>query len=109
MLKHKNAQSPIMTPSTMKYTPNKVIAVDVDGTLERKGNLNEKAIEWCRVRKAEGFFLILWSSRGAEYAKETAARLGVAEIFDVILSKPGYILDDWGWTWTRFTKVVRPF
>jgi len=28
-------------------------------------------------------------------------------IFDHVLSKPGYVLDDKGWTWVKFTRVIK--
>ena len=28
-------------------------------------------------------------------------------IFDHVLSKPGYVLDDKGWTWIKFTRVIK--
>lgn len=89
-----------------KYPRRRVIAVDVDGTLHRSGIPNKEAIEWLRNQKKKGFKLILWSSRGEDYARRAAEKLEVIDIFDVIISKPGYILDDDGWRWIKFTCVV---
>lgn len=97
-----------MRPSKpQKYPPNRVIAVDVDNTLHVKGVLNEKVVSFCRNQKEQGFYLILWSARGEKYARAVAAHFDVADIFDVILSKPGYILDDEGWGWIKFTRVIQ--
>ncbi len=90
-----------------KYPPTKTIAVDVDGTLHRNGVVNDRVVEFCRVQKSRGFVLMLWSARGKEYAQAAAARFGVTELFDDIISKPGYVVDDQGWRWIKFTSVVR--
>ena len=91
----------------MLYDRLKVIAVDVDGTLVgNDGALNSDLVEWCKNRKAAGFSLFLWSSRGETYAKETARRFEIEYLFDHILSKPGYIVDDHGWSWINFTHVT---
>jgi hypothetical protein len=93
---------------TMKYPPTKSIFVDVDGTLVLNGGrLNATLVEFCRLRKAEGFDVILWSARGKEHALKAATFFDVADAFTAILPKPGYIVDDKGWTWTRFTKCLR--
>ena len=91
----------------MKFKPQKVIAVDVDGTLQVKGSPNLRLISWCEERKKEGFFLMLWSARGEAHARKHAEAFGVVDLFDLILSKPGYIVDDQGWGWVRYTKVVK--
>jgi hypothetical protein len=56
-----------------------------------------------------GYSLMLWSARGREYADAMAQRYGVAGLFDVILAKPGYIVDDLGWDWIKYTQVIRSF
>jgi hydroxymethylpyrimidine pyrophosphatase-like HAD family hydrolase len=91
------------------YPPQKVIAVDVDGTLINKGNLNTSLVKWCKLRKSEGFSLMLWSARGERYARNVAEYHQVSDCFDLITSKPGYIVDDMGWSWIKFTKVIRSF
>jgi hydroxymethylpyrimidine pyrophosphatase-like HAD family hydrolase len=93
--------------SNQKYAPQKVIAVDVDGTLHNNGIANQKLIEWCKERKAQGFFLMLWSARGEAYARSFADTFGISGMFDLICSKPGYIVDDQGWGWVKYTKVIR--
>ncbi len=86
--------------------PPRVIAVDVDGTLSLAGKPNLKLIAWLRARKADGYKLHLWSSAGETHARSIAARFGVTALFDLILSKPGFIVDDQGWSWTKYTRVL---
>lgn len=90
------------------YPPPRVVAVDVDGTLLINGQKNPAVVRWCERLKAEGYVLHLWSSRGRKYAESVAELFGVTHLFDVILSKPGYILDDMGWGWIKYTKVIHP-
>jgi len=86
----------------MIYPPPKLIAIDVDGTLQNaQGEPNTAGIEWCRRRKAEGFEIILWSMAGSDHAIDVARTFGCADIFDYILSKPGYVADDQGEAWTK--------
>ena len=91
----------------MKYPPTKVIAIDVDDTLCIRGRCNAKLVAWCRAMSAKGYSLMLWSARGKDHATNVATTLGVADVFDVITGKPGYIVDDKGWAWTKFTRVLR--
>jgi len=90
-----------------KYPPPNVIAIDVDGTLFRKGVLNLKLALWCKRKKEEGFSMILWSSRGEEYARKAADLSKLTDVFDHIISKPGYVVDDQGWGWVKYTKIIR--
>jgi hydroxymethylpyrimidine pyrophosphatase-like HAD family hydrolase len=92
-----------------KYPPSRTIAVDVDGTLLVNGRLNAKLVEFCRAQRARGFSLTLWSARGKAYAQAVVERFDVADLFDDIVGKPGYIVDDLGWTWIKYTQVVRSF
>ena len=92
-----------------KYPRQKVIAVDVDGTLSLRGQPNTKLIEWCKAKASEGFSLMLWSSQGEQHARDMADRFGCADLFHVICSKPGAIVDDKGWGWIKYTTVVRGF
>ena len=102
-----------MTPPAMnrpqKYPPPRVSAVDVDGTLHRNGVANQSLIEWCRKQKESGFKLMLWSSRGEDYARKAAELFGVVDLFHVICSKPGYVVDDQGWSWIKYTRVMTAF
>lgn len=91
-----------------KYPPRRCIAVDVDGTLHIGGQPNVALIAWCRVRKQDGYSLILWSAQGEEHARSVATAFGCADLFDVIVSKPGYIVDDNGWDWIKYTRALWP-
>ncbi len=90
-----------------KYAPQKVIAVDVDGTLHNNGIVNQNLIKWCKEQKERGFFMMLWSARGQAYAQKFADTFKINALFDLICSKPGYIVDDQGWGWIKYTKVIR--
>jgi len=90
-----------------KYRPTKVIGIDVDGTLLINGKINEQLVKWCRNKKDNGFSLILWSARGEKHAINIAKMAKIQDIFDHILSKPGYIVDDQGWQWTKYTRIIR--
>ena len=90
-----------------KHPPQRTIAVDVDGTLIVGSQPNAKLIEWCWRMKNEGFRLMLWSARGHDHALNAAKFCEVIELFDSIESKPGYIVDDFGWSWIKFTKIIR--
>ena len=94
---------------TQRFQPPQMIAVDVDGTLSLSGVPNTKLIEWLRERRDEGFTLTLWSARGEAHARNAAELFGVTDLFAAIISKPGYIVDDKGWSWIRFTQVVTAF
>ena len=86
--------------------PPRVIAVDVDDTLHSKAGCNRRLIAWCEQQKTAGFYLMLWSSRGEAHARNRARQCGVADLFHLICSKPGYVVDDQGWGWIKYTKVV---
>lgn len=87
-----------------KFPKTKSIFVDIDGTLISRGKLNHIIIEYCRHKKAEGFDIVLWSARGREYAEDIAAKFDLAGFFTAIIGKPGYIIDDIGWSWIKNTK-----
>jgi len=86
--------------------PPRVIALDGDGTLHNEGRPNLALIEWCKKQKAAGFTLMPWSSRGEAYARQWSEALSIAGLFDLVCAKPGYVVDDQGWGWTRYTKVI---
>ena len=88
------------------FPPSRVIAVDVDGTLIQQGIMNQELLDWIRRQKSRGYLVMLWSARGAEYSQAAAKASGAADLFDVICGKPGYVVDDLGWTWIRHTKVI---
>ena len=83
-----------------------VIAVDVDGTLEVDGVLNDRAIEYLRDMKSKGWTLMLWSSQGQIHAAGFAEQHGISDLFEWIISKPGMNLDDRGWSWTIYCPCI---
>ena len=92
-----------------KYPPPRVIAVDVDGTLLINGTANQPLIDWCIKQRDAGLSLMLWSSRGEAHARNVATAFDVADLFSVICSKPGYVVDDQGWNWIRYTRIIRDY
>jgi hydroxymethylpyrimidine pyrophosphatase-like HAD family hydrolase len=97
-----------MNKQKQKYPPPRVIAIDVDDTLFSRGQLNEPLVGWIKEKAAAGYEVFIWSSRGTAYARESAAKAGLSDIIAAALSKPGYIVDDQGWNWIRYTRVVQP-
>lgn len=95
-------------PAGSMYPAPRVVAVDVDGTLLVNGEKNNAVVLWCERLKADGYVLYLWSSRGKNHAESVAGLFGVTHLFDVIMSKPGFILDDHGWSWIKFTTAIHP-
>lgn len=91
----------------MPPPPPKVIAIDVDDTLQHRGNPNTRLIKWCKAKRDDGFVLILWSSRGENHARNVAKSFDITDLFSVICSKPGYIVDDQGWGWIKYTKAIK--
>lgn len=89
-----------------KFPPPKVLAVDIDGTLVCDRRLNGEVVRLCQAYKEKEFRLMLWSARGLSYAQAMVARYRMENLFDDVVSKPGFILDDKGWEWTRYTAVV---
>ena len=95
--------------SKQKYPPARCLAIDIDGTLICDGHVNKDLIELAKQKREEGFDVILWSARGRAYAERVARDLGIENVFSFIISKPGFIVDDLGWSWTRYTRVVRQY
>ena len=89
-----------------KYAQPKAIYVDVDGTLLVRGWRNEPLIQWLWKAKEEGYALSLWSSKGSTYATRVMAELELGNLFDHILPKPALIVDDQGWNWIKYNRVV---
>jgi cation transport ATPase len=78
--------------------PNVIIYVDVDDTLVRTAGTKRipipDTIARIRALHNRGVTLYLWSSGGAEYARNTAAELRLTECFAGFLPKPTAIIDD---------------
>jgi TPR repeat protein len=90
----------------------KTIYVDVDGTLILKnGTVNTQLINFLEnMSEANGgdYQLILWSMAGHAHAEEVAEELKITHLFEHILTKPGYMIDDDGKNWLRFTHLITP-
>ena len=83
---------------------NANIFVDVDLTLiDARGQMLPGASDALNKLSERGCHLYLWSTNGAEYARQTAARLGLAEKFEGFSAKPDIIIDDMPGT------VLNPF
>lgn len=91
----------------VRLAPTPCIAIDVDGTLLVAGAPNLGLIDWCKARKADGYSLVLWSARGGAHARAAAAACGCADLFEAVIGKPGFIVDDQGWAWIKGTHVLR--
>lgn len=90
-----------------KFPIRRCAAIDVDDTLIIGGELNQDVVDWIKVRRERGIELILWSARGKAYAQKTADHFKVSYLFDSIISKPGVVVDDKGWSWIKDTQVIR--
>lgn len=86
----------------------KCIAVDVDGTLIIDGRPNARLVVWIKSMHRAGHEVFVWSMRGAEHSRRAAALSGIDDLVCACISKPGCIVDDKGWTWTRGTRQRRP-
>lgn len=90
-----------------------VVYVDVDDTLMRSSGTKRipisSAVQHVRELHEAGVQLYLWSSGGADYARDTATDLGIAGCFVAFLPKPHVVLDDQHPSeWRRFLHV-HPF
>jgi len=87
-----------------------VIYVDVDDTLVRSVGSKRipmsPVVSHIRNLRRDGAVLYGWSSGGADYTRETAIELGIADCFDGFLPKPNVLLDDQAIAgWSRFIEV----
>ena len=85
---------------------NKVVAVDIDGTLWGRTGLNLALLAKLKEVKAAGYQLMLWSARGTDYARAFEAQHIEAGLFDVVIGKPMHVADDRGWDWVRYTRPL---
>ena len=90
----------------------RVVFVDVDDTLVR--SVGAKRIPMpavvARVREmhSAGVSLYLWSSGGEDYARASAAELGISNCFVGFLPKPDAYLDDQAVSAWRYCTHVLP-
>lgn len=75
-----------------------IVYVDVDDTLVRTAGTKRipmpRVIDRVRQLHSQGATLYLWSSGGADYAKQTAVDLGIEHLFEAFLPKPELLIDD---------------
>lgn len=75
-----------------------IVFVDVDDTLVRSIGAKRipmpRVIERVKRLHQEGATIYLWSSGGAEYARNTAEELEISNCFVGFLPKPTVIIDD---------------
>jgi phosphoglycolate phosphatase-like HAD superfamily hydrolase len=74
---------------------NANIFIDVDLTLvDEKGILKDGAREALLILKNKGCHLFLWSTGGAEYARQVATLYHLVDFFEGYAAKPDIIIDD---------------
>jgi hypothetical protein len=74
---------------------NANIFVDVDLTLvDSNGRLLDGASDALRKLQASGSHLFLWSSVGADYARQVARGHGLTDLFEGFSAKPDIVIDD---------------
>ncbi|MFC3146727.1 DUF705 domain-containing protein [Piscinibacterium candidicorallinum] len=75
-----------------------ILYVDVDDTLIRSVGAKRipmpGVVSELRRLHAQGAELYLWSSGGAEYARQSAIELGIEGLFVAFLPKPTAYIDD---------------
>jgi len=85
----------MIDPNPRKET---VIFVDVDDTLIRSFGPKQipipNAIDYVREMFNVGNVLYCWSRGGAQYSRDIATKLGIADCFVCFLPKPDVVLDD---------------
>ena len=69
-----------------------VVFVDVDDTLVRSVGTKRipmpRVVDRVKSLHKDGAILYLWSSGGADYARDSAKELGIADLFTAFLPKP---------------------
>ena len=92
--------------------PPLIVYVDIDDTLVRSVGTKRipipGAARHVRELKKQGAELYCWSSGGADYARQSAEELGLAECFVCFLPKPQVLLDDQDMSDWRGLLTVHP-
>lgn len=71
------------------------VFVDIDLTLvDHLGTFKPGATEAMQILHDGGCHLFLWSTGGAQYCRDTAARAGIEHLFEAFLPKPDLFIDD---------------
>ncbi len=90
----------------------RIIFIDVDDTLVRSAGTKRipmpAAVAHVRRLHTDGATLYLWSSGGADYARESARELGIAHCFAGFLPKPDVYIDDQAVHEWRYCRHVLP-
>lgn len=94
----------------MKTDRRLVVYIDVDDTLVRSAGTKTipipNVVEHVKQLAHSGAEIYCWSSVGAEYARNTAERLGIEQYFVGFLPKPNIVIDDQVIAdWKRFATV----
>jgi hypothetical protein len=87
-----------------------IVFVDIDDTLIRSVGTKRMpipaAVRHVRELHAQQAVLYCWSSGGADYARESAAEVGLEDCFVGFLPKPDVLLDDQAvGEWRRLLNV----
>jgi hypothetical protein len=93
-----NAASSAPEEPLVTSTPALVVYVDIDDTLVRSFGSKRipmtDVVEHVRELKRYGVVLYAWSSGGGDYARSSAAELGIEDCFAAFLPKPNVMIDD---------------
>jgi hypothetical protein len=89
-----------------------VVYVDVDDTLVRSVGSKRipmpAVIRYVRDLHRAGSMLFCWSSGGADYARQSAEEIGIAECFAGFLPKPNLLIDDQAPADWRYCRHMTP-
>lgn len=90
----------------------RVVYIDVDDTLIRSIGTKRMpmapVVANVRSLHEHGVALYLWSSGGGDYARESAAGLGIESLFLAFLAKPDVYVDDQSFDEWRYCRHVLP-
>ena len=90
----------------------RIVFVDVDDTLVRSVGTKRipmpPVIASVRELHQQGVALYLWSSGGADYARASAAELGIEDCFLAFLPKPDAYIDEQAVHEWRYCQHVLP-
>ena len=90
----------------------RIIYIDVDDTLIRTFGTKQipmpSCVEYVRRMHSDGHVLYCWSRGGAEYSRDVANSLGIADCFLDFLPKPDVVLDDRGEEVLDYCEFILP-
>lgn len=79
--------------------------VDVDDTLLRSGRIVGPVATAIEAAISQGTDVVIWSARGKSHAERAAQMAGLYGRV-TCLCKPDAIIDDRGWGWVKWTRVL---